>query len=246
MSGRWDYTTGGGWADGRGSWGPDCVSLPSLLDGPADVRPVGCTRKATHIIRGSTHCPVMKLFPSLVQVLRMPSPGPMCPQVRGCPGVFHGQCGDAASVFTRPDTYVGGAGPGSSAEPCRQACSGFRHVGLYETWFERLCVNRRLCRPSLPWRTPVFLFRILSLGRRPRWPLMLFRILMIPTLWQRLLRLFRMSVATLTPNPSDSLCRSSLLMPLLGGPALAPWCAEQRPDLVLVQETHLIVGALLA
>ena len=31
-------------------------------------------------------------------------------------------------------------------------------------------------------------------------------------------------------------------MPLLGGPALAPWCAEQRPDLVLVQETHLDNG----
>ena len=226
-----------------GLGGPDCVSLPSLLDGPADVRPVGCTRKATHIIRGSTHCPVDEAIPFPCTSAQDAVAQDQCVRrSEGALGCSTDSVGMRPSVFTRPDTYVGGAGPGSSAEPCRQACSGFRHVGLYDTWFERLCVNRRLCRPSLPWRTPVFLFRILSLGRRPRWPLMLFRILMIPTLWQRLLRLFRMSVATLTPNPSDSLCRSSLLMPLLGGPALAPWCAEQRPDLVLVQETHLDSG----
>ena len=69
---------------------------------------------------------------------------------------------------------------------------------------------------------------------------------MIPTLWQRLLRLYRMSVATLTPNPSDSLCRSSLLMPLLGG---RPWprgVLSSGQIWFWFRRPTLIVGALLA
>ena len=116
MSGRLDYTTGVGWADGRGSWGPDCVSLPSLLDGPADVRPVGCTRKATHILHGSTHCPVDEAIPlSLVSSAQDAVAQDLCVRrSEGALGCSADSVGMRPSAFTRPDASVGGAGPGRS------------------------------------------------------------------------------------------------------------------------------------
>ena len=60
---RWTIQQELGGPKAVGLGGPDCVSLPSLLDEPANVRPVGCTRKATHILHGSTHCPVDEAIP---------------------------------------------------------------------------------------------------------------------------------------------------------------------------------------
>ena len=242
MSGRWtiQQELGGPMAVGLG--GPDCVSLPSLLDGPADVRPVGCTRKATHIIRGSTHCPVDEAIPLPCTSAQDAVAQDQCVRrSEGALGCSTDSVGMRPSVFTRPDTYVGGAGPGSS-----QSLAG-KPAPVSDMWDSMIrglsgsCESEvvqaisaledagLLVQDTFPWTAAEMALNAVQDSHDSN-------------LVAAALAALQDVRCNLDTKPERQPLQILSFNATAWRPALAPWCAEQRPDLVLVQETHLDSG----
>eukprot|EP00439_Symbiodinium_sp_Y106_P018184 s10184_g2.t1 len=242
MTGRWTLhqEMGGPLATGLG--GSDCVSSISLLDEPADVRPDGCTREAFHIIRSSTHCPVDEAAPFYCASAQDAIAQDQCVRrSAGALGHAANSVGVRPSVSSRPDTDDGEAGPGSSQ------CPAGKPVPVSDMWSSMIrglsgsCESEvvqaisaledagLLVQDTFPWTAAEMALNAVQDTHDAN-------------LVAAALAALHDVRCNLDTKPKRQPLQILSFNATAWRPALAPWCAEQRPDLVLVQETHLDSG----